>query len=372
MVDRVRVAYPLASCRARIAAGAGGMVTPLALLKSRMMKIRVGVVGLGDAWEHRHRAALRALGDRFEVRAVCEQVGHLAAVAASEFGAAPSDGFRAIIRREDVDAVLILAPQWYGALPVLAACDAGKAVYCAPGLHVAGAEVDAVKQRVEQSGVAFMAEFPRRHAPATIRLKELICTHLGTPRLLFCHQRLPAANGCTHPTARPQRSSQQELIELVDWCRYVVGHEPSAVMSVYHQAKQPGVEEDYQMMSLDFSEPGHPGTGPTAQISCGRYIPGEWQEAISYRPLAGLQVSCERGIAFVDLPGTIVWFDEAGRHVDTVESERPMGETLLTHFYRSVTSLVRKPSDLEDAYRALAIVRQARQAYEKRVWMPIE
>ena len=34
-----------------------------------------------------------------------------------------------------------------------------------------------------------MAEFPRRHAPATLRLKELIATRLGQPRLLFCHQR---------------------------------------------------------------------------------------------------------------------------------------------------------------------------------------
>lgn len=336
------------------------------------MKIRVGVVGLGDAWEHRHRAALRALGDRFEVRTVCEQVGHLAATAAAEFGVKHSDGFRVLTRREDVDAVLMLAPQWYGALPLLAACEAGKAVYCAPGLHIAGAEADAVKQRVEQSGIAFMAEFPRRHAPATVRLKELICTHLGPPRLLFCHQRLPAANGNSHPTARPQRSSIQELTELVDWCRYVVGSEPSAVMSVFHQAMHEGVEEDYQMMSLDFSEPGRPGTGPTAQISCGRYIPGSWHEAISYRPLAGLQVSCERGIAFVDLPGTVVWFDEAGRHQDNLDSERPLGEILLTHFYRSVTSLLRKPSDLEDAYRALWIVRQSRRAYQDRVWMPLQ
>ena len=61
-------------------------------------------------------------------------------------------------------------------------------------------------------------------------------------------------------------------------------------------------------------------------------FPPDWQEAISYRPLAGPQVSCERGIAFVDLPSTLVWFDEAGRHQESLESERPLGEQLLTHF----------------------------------------
>ena len=38
------------------------------------MRLRVGLIGLGRAWENRHRPALCALADRFEVRAVCEQV----------------------------------------------------------------------------------------------------------------------------------------------------------------------------------------------------------------------------------------------------------------------------------------------------------
>ncbi|MGO8748649.1 MAG: Gfo/Idh/MocA family oxidoreductase, partial [Thermoguttaceae bacterium] len=97
------------------------------------MKLRVGLIGLGDAWEHRHRPALRALADRFEVRAVCDQVGRRAQLAAAEFGVETVDGFRALAAREDIDAVLMLAPQWYGSLPVLAACDTGKAVYFGGG-----------------------------------------------------------------------------------------------------------------------------------------------------------------------------------------------------------------------------------------------
>ena len=78
-----------------------------------------------------------------------------------------------------------------------------------------------------------------------------------------------------------------------------------------------------------------------------------------------MQVSCEYGIAFVDLPSTLVWFDEAGRHQESLESERPVGEQLLCQFHRAVTSLVRKTCDLEDAYRALCIVRQARRSHEQ-------
>src|SRR5688500_5898187 len=98
------------------------------------MKLRVGIIGLGAAWDSRHRPALRTLSDRFEVRAVCCEVAHLASQAARDFGAGEVDGFRALCGRDDVDVVLILSPEWYGPLPVLAACDFGKSVYCGAAL----------------------------------------------------------------------------------------------------------------------------------------------------------------------------------------------------------------------------------------------
>lgn len=329
------------------------------------MKLRVGLVGLGDAWEKRHRPALRALAARFEVRAVCEPVSRRAELAASEFGAAVVDGFQVLVRREDVDAILVLSPGWYGSLPILAACDAGKAVYFAAGLDLACHEAEQIKQRVEQAGIAFMAEFSRRQSPATLRLKELIATALGEPRLVFCHQRIPLGEERNPGPACPQPSMRRELVELVDWCRYVVGKEPRWVSGMTCRGAAEGGEHDYQMMSLDFSAGDQPGTGPAAQISCGRYIPSRWSEAITYRPLASMQISCQRGIAFVDLPASLIWFDEAGRHQESLESERPVGEQLLTQFYRAVTSLVSKPCNLEDACRALWIVDQARKSHRK-------
>jgi predicted dehydrogenase len=331
-----------------------------------MMRLRVGLIGLGDAWHLRHAAALRALADRFEVRAVCDQVGHRAEQAAAEFQATAVDGYRVLVSREDIDALLVLSPQWYGALPILAACESGKAVYCAAGLDLAPDEAQHIKRRVEEAGIAFVAEFPRRQAPATIRLKELIASRLGTPRLLFCHQRSVADQPAAHASGRnPPHPTFRYLIEQVDWCRYVVDRPPAAVTGVIHRSGDGQGAEDYQMMSLDFSAPGKPGTGPIAQISCGRYIPFGWQEAIAYRPLAALQVSCDKGIAFIDLPATLVWFDEAGRHQESLDSERPVGEQLLTHFYRAATSLVRRTCDLEDAYQAICVVQAARRSYEE-------
>ena len=98
------------------------------------MKLRVGIVGLGGQWDSRYLTALRSLADRFEVRGICEQVAHLAARAAKALNATPVDGFRALAARDDIDAILYLADQWYGATPILAACEHGKAVYSAISL----------------------------------------------------------------------------------------------------------------------------------------------------------------------------------------------------------------------------------------------
>ncbi|HZZ73091.1 MAG TPA: Gfo/Idh/MocA family oxidoreductase [Pirellulales bacterium] len=335
------------------------------------MKLRVGVVGLGEAWETRHRPALRSLRERFEVRAVCDQVAHRAKQAAQEFDAVAVDGFRALSCREDIDAIFILAEQWFGTLPILAACDAGKAVYCGSPLDWDGPTSSTIRQRVEAAGVVFMAEFPRRHAPATIRLKELIATRLGRPKLVFCHRRVSLKDvESPLPRGKLCSATNQDLIELVDWCRYVVGREPTSVIGLFHKVRPDSAVDDYKMMSLDFSEQA-PGTEIMAQISSGYYMPARWEEAVSYRPPAALQVACENGIAFIDLPTTLVWFDTAGRHQESLDSERPVGEQLLAQFHRQVTSFVHNNSGLEDASRALAAVQGAKTSYEEGRRVPL-
>ena len=110
--------------------------------------------------------------------------------------------------------------------------------------------------------------------------------------------------------------------------------EPTSVVGIEHGNARHDRRRRLPDDEPRFLVPGKLGEGPIAQISCGRYMPGVWPEAVSFRPPAALQVCCERGIAFIDLPATLVWFDEAGRHMESLDSERPIGERLLMHFYR--------------------------------------
>jgi predicted dehydrogenase len=296
------------------------------------------------------------LHDRFDVRAVFSSVAKLAETSASEFQADPVDGYRALVSRCDIDAVVVLQRTWLGWLPMLAAAEAGKAIYWAGNLDLDPEKDTHVRAAIEDSGVTFMVEFPRRFAPATLRLKELIATRLGAPRLVFCHRRVqhqePANRG------ENGNSDRCDLVELVDWCRYVVDREPTTVNSTGCDSSP---NSDYQSMSLQFSETDDK-PAVTAQISSGSYIKASWHEAVSFRPPSAMQVCCERGVAFIDLPASLVWFDEAGRHLESLETELPVGEQLLSQFHRSVTSLLRNVSDLDDVYRASTILAAAKQS----------
>ena len=82
----------------------------------------------------------------------------------------------------------------------------------------------------------------------------------------------------------------------------MVGRDPTSVFGIEHHVDTAATAEDYTMMNVDFSGPSPPGTGPVAQISCGTYMPVQWEEAVTFRPPPALQVACQKGIAFIDLP----------------------------------------------------------------------
>jgi predicted dehydrogenase len=339
------------------------------------MKLRVGLVGLGDQWSVRHAPALRALSDRFQVTAVCCEVAERSNRVAKEFGAVATDGFRALLQRDDVDALMLLSPEWYGPLPIQAACDAGKAVYSSASLDFTPEQATEVRLDIRKSGVPFMAELPLRYAPATIRLKELIATRLGKPRLLFCHRRLPLES----QSDRLRRGKHcplvwRNMMELVDWCRYIVGADPASVLSSAHGNYKGNPETYYQMASLDFrscqrsTDTSHATQSvairPLAQLSVGHYIPQRWTDALSFRRPAALQVCCEKGLAFIDLPSSLVWFDDAGQHSESLDAERAVGEMMLDRFHRLATNQICNSTDAHDADAAMKIVLGANKSIE--------
>lgn len=333
------------------------------------MKLRIGLIGLSKDWSQRHLPALRLLRDRFEVIGIYSSVSSIADNASREFEAESFSSYRDMLRSEDVDAVLFLEDAWYGTMPIRAACDYGKAIYCGSQVAMTFPEANGLKNIVDQSGVAFMSEFPKRYAPASLRLKELIATRLGKPKLLFCHRRLsPKSKLQQRASSSIAERHDRELVELIDWCSFVVGSRVRSIQGVRHPSSE-GSHNDYESLSLDLSGEDDATGSTIAQISCGSYISPAWPEAITIRPPAALQVCCENGMAFLDLPSSLIWFDEAGGHQESLDAELAVGQQLLSQFHRAITSLVRKMGDLEDLCQALAALAAVRSQTDSAIKM---
>ncbi len=303
---------------------------------SKNVRLRVGIVGLGRLWEARHKPALAKLKDRFVVVAVYDQVARRAEIEANQIGCQALDGLVELIERPDVDAIYLLTPQWFGLHPIELASKAGKAIYCALPLAGEAAELDRLDGLVRGSAVPFMPEFARRFYPTTIRLRELLATTLGPPRLVVGQGRLFGFDRYGQPGPSTQIAPASLLVDpgsyLLDWCRFIFQAEPTSVQgwngTILPQGKN--LDPDFVTYLLEF-----PG-GAVAQVAAGKYHRGPWGDASRFLPQPGIQVYAERGVAWLEMPDRIQWSDSSGTHEEKLPLEPTVGELLNDHFHRLI------------------------------------
>jgi predicted dehydrogenase len=296
------------------------------------------VIGLGRLWETRHKPSLARLQDRFRVTAVYDAVYKRAELEAAQIGCAVCAGLSALVERPDVDVIYLLSRQWFGLHPVGLACAAGKSVYCALPLADDLAELEALARQVEQSGIVFMPEFARRCYPATLRLKELLATQLGLPRLIVGHSRLYGFDRYAMPGPTTQIAPAPLLIDpgsyLLDWCCFVFQALPQALSGFRCQVLSPPEHADqgpdFESFVATFAG------GATAQISFGRYHRGHWGDASRFLPAPGFQVFAARGAAWVEMPEKIQWSTATGTKEERLALEPTVGDVLNEQFHREV------------------------------------
>lgn len=332
----------------------------------RHRRLRLGIVGLGRLWDARHRPALARLADRVEIAAVYDPVARRAEIEAQALGCAPAFGLRALVERPDIDAVYVLGPLWFGLHAVRLACEAGKPSYC--GLPIAADRegLETLSRLARESNVAVVPELARRFYPATLRLRELLATALGPPRLVLGHIRLFGFDrfGTPGPSTQldPLPLSVDPGANLLDWCRFVFQAEPLGI-----QANAASVlptvgstEPDFESVTLDF-----PG-GALAQIAFGRFHRASWEQAIRFLPTPGIQVFTERGAAWLEMPDRIVWNAPEGPRDERLPLEPSLGETLGDHFIRLLQGEQSLSPRLEDALAACRLVQALEESRRER------
>lgn len=294
----------------------------------------VGIIGLGPHWETRYRPVLQKMRNRVRVRAIHDPVFSRAQTAASELACDASQGILTLLRRPDIRAILILDYNWQVPLALRFACDLGKPLYLGGKMSQQIAALQQIHHAVTDRGIEVMPEFPRRYAPSTTRLKELIVTRLG---------RVTQLNITT--SKAPAELARESLLGLADWCQYLIGAAPEQV-----RRRQCSAQE---IMEFQF----RPTKGETPPVSA--RIQLEVCEQTAAPPngiecVCQAEIQCEHGSAWIKSPQDLSWKNGTDAQSERLTSERQDVEVMLDHFCRRVVGgLIPVPS-LEDACRALS------------------
>ncbi|MFO1021393.1 MAG: hypothetical protein U0903_11960 [Planctomycetales bacterium] len=293
----------------------------------------VGIIGLGPHWETRYRPVLQKMRNRVRVRAIHDPVFSRAETAAAELECDASQGVLTLLRRPDIRAVLILDYNWQVPLALRYACDLGKPLYLGGKISQQISALQQIHHAVTDRGIEVMPEFPRRYAPSTARLKELLVTRLGkVKQLLITTSKAPA------------ELAHEALIGLADWCQYLIGGTPEIVRRRQRSAQE--------IMEIQFRPSKTESSPVSARIQlelCDQTSAPGVDGECHYQA----EIQCEHGSAWIKSPQDLSWKNGTDAQNERLTSERQDVEVMLDHFCRRVVGgLIPVPS-LEDACRAV-------------------
>ncbi|MFB3825594.1 MAG: inositol 2-dehydrogenase [Bryobacteraceae bacterium] len=196
-------------------------------------KIRFGVLGVGRIGKiHAANLATRIPGT--ELAALSDvSSGELAAVAARLDVRDTYADCRDLLRRGDIDAVVVCTPTNTHYQIILDAAAAGKHIFCEKPIDLALEKIEAALAAVEKAGVELMVGFNRRFDPNFLKVREMVAAgKIGAPQVLRITSRDPGP-----PPETYIRASGGIFLDMTihdfDMARYLVGSE---VTEVYARA----------------------------------------------------------------------------------------------------------------------------------------
>jgi predicted dehydrogenase len=203
LVDAAVPVEDAPSAFSRLASGTGGLAftlryagkppaparqdaAPVPAVAMKGNTIRLGVIGAGSFARAVHLGHLKALRHQFQVVAVATRRGVTAVNAARQAGAAATfTDYRELLRREDVDAVLVATRHDLHAEIATAALQAGKAVFLEKPLAIDQGQLDMVLAAARTSGRPLFVGFNRRFSSACHFLRERMARHAGPPLVSY-------------------------------------------------------------------------------------------------------------------------------------------------------------------------------------------
>ena len=184
--------------------------------------LRIGVIGVGRIGRL-HATLLAGRVPGAAVAGVFDAHGEVAESAAAELGVPAAESAEALIA--DADAIAICSSTDTHADLLVAAAEAGRAVFCEKPVSLDLAEVDRALAAVDAAGVPFQVGFNRRFDPAHRSVRDAVASGtIGTPHLV----RISSRDAEPPPPAYVRVSGGLFLdmtIHDFDMARFVTGTE---------------------------------------------------------------------------------------------------------------------------------------------------
>src|SRR3954463_15498676 len=154
--------------------------------------LRIGVLGVGRIGRM-HAELLQRQVPGAAVTAVYDAYEPTAREVSALLGVPAKDTAEELIAAPDVDAVAICTPTGLHAPQMIAAAQAGKAIFCEKPVSLDLSAVDAALAAVEAAGVPFQIGFNRRFDPAHAAVAAAVADGtVGEPHLVRISSRDPA------------------------------------------------------------------------------------------------------------------------------------------------------------------------------------
>jgi UDP-N-acetyl-2-amino-2-deoxyglucuronate dehydrogenase len=221
-------------------------------------RVGLGAVGLGR-WA-RVLARAYAGSDVAELRSCYTRNPERRRSFAADFGCQEDESLDALLARDDIDALVITAPNDQHAPVIEAAAAAGKHVYTEKPVAVSLTDLRRIRDAVLGSGIVFACGHSARRLAGLRELKRILSSGLaGTPSMVeavFGNERgleLKEGDWRADPVASPGGPLTQLGIHQIDNLQYLLG--PALRVVAMGQAPLPAIRNELAVgVLLEFGE----------------------------------------------------------------------------------------------------------------------
>lgn len=326
--------------------------------------VRFGVIGLGDIAVTQHLPALKRNPDAVIAGISTRNEERLEEIKKEYQVPFATTDYHELLKRDDIDAVIVATPQWVTPEITIAALEAGKDVLCEKPVAMTIPEAEKMKEAAARTGRKLMVGMCHHNDPILEKLRDWVrAGKVGSPVLM----RVSIYDEYWDPETNPEHynrimktlehgsTSVHEGSHIFDWLHVVTGQEMKSVHSFGFKSRPEFPASNYDITIVNYMN------GDMAKVEIGWFLkqfPGYTFEAVGPYGIASMN-SYDRSATLKTDEEEIHWKESSGKDWMTsafdLQTER---------FIRVVEQGEKVDPDIDDAIYTMKATDAVRKSLE--------